>query len=80
MHASNLSRTHTHTHSLTTTAGSGGAEPGTKKSKKYPGTDTKLEALEPTLVLCVDAFANSLLVPDGHVTFKEVCVCIRVCV
>mmetsp|Transcript_83177 Transcript_83177/g.121792 ORF Transcript_83177/g.121792 Transcript_83177/m.121792 type:complete len:586 (+) Transcript_83177:83-1840(+) len=52
--------------------GSGGAEPGTKKSKKYPGTDTKLEALEPTLVLCVDAFANSLLVPDGHVTFKEV--------
>ena len=28
--------------------------------------------MEPTLVLCVEAFANSLLVPSGHVTFKDV--------
>jgi len=52
--------------------GSAGAENGNKKGRKYPGTDTKLEALEPTLVLCVEAFSNSLLVPNGHITFKEV--------
>jgi len=28
--------------------------------------------MEPTLVLCVEAFANTLLVPSGHVTFKDV--------
>ena len=30
------------------------------------------ELLEPTLIMCIEAFANSMLVSQGHVTFKEV--------
>ena len=30
------------------------------------------EQLEPTLIMCIEAFANSMLVPQGHVTFQEV--------
>jgi hypothetical protein len=45
---------------------------GSSGRPQFPGTDTKGEAIEPTLVLCIEAFANSLLVPSGHVTFKEI--------
>jgi len=41
-------------------------------AQKYPGKDTKDEQIEPTLVMCIEAFANSMLVPEGHVTFREV--------
>ena len=45
--------------------GSGGGK------QRYAGSDTKNDKLEPTLVLCIEAFANSLLVPVGHITFKQ---------
>jgi hypothetical protein len=40
-------------------------------AQRYPGKDTKDEQIEPTLVMCIEAFANSMLVPEGHVTFRE---------
>jgi hypothetical protein len=51
-------------------AGGGGGK--LVKSKKFVGTDTRGEALEPTIVLCVEAFANTLLVAEGEVMFREV--------
>ena len=52
--------------------GRSGGRLGSMTGAAYPATDTKDQAMEPTLVLCVEAFANSLLVPSGHVTFKDV--------
>jgi len=31
-----------------------------RRSKKYAGADTKAQAMEPALTLCVEAFANTI--------------------
>ena len=63
-HTNAQTHAHTHTYAYNHTHTHTGAS--------YSGLDTKEEAMEPTLVLCVEAFANTLLVPSGHVTFKDV--------
>ena len=43
-----------------------------RRSKKYAGADTKAQAMEPALTLCVEAFANTMLVDTGESTFRDI--------